>query len=187
MKRPMLSLLVLLLLLTPMVYAQEIAPQTRQEVIQLEGMDETVTTTYIESPRGYSMWIDTDILSLQPESEGNNMDVFLRPDIDDMSYEVSICYNSQLDYTFEQAIRDVLRTMTENYGFAEEFEADGTFTNLPAVGIYAMEGDTTILQYIVDASDGEYYVVVKFPNEAAEGFASRVIWMLRSFEVLPRD
>lgn len=187
MRKLMLSMLVLLMFLAPMVHAQEAVLQTREEIIQLEGMDETVTTTYIESSRGYSIWIDTNILALQPEDEGNNIDVYLRPGMDDMRYEVCIYYNSQLGYTFEQAIRDVQQSMSENFGFAEEFDAEGTFTNLSAVGIYAMDGDTTILQYVVDAGEGEYYVVIKFPQEAAEGFASRVIWMLRSFEISSRE
>lgn len=167
--------------------ADDVTLPTRQDIIYLEGVEETVTTTYLKSSRGYSIWIDANYLVLQPEDEGNNMDVFLRPGMNDIRYQVSICYNNQLGYTFEQAVHDVQQSMTENYGFAEAFDMEGTFTNLPAVGIYANDDDTTILQYVVDAGEGEFYIVIMFPQEAAEGFGSRVIQMLKSFKVLPWD
>lgn len=185
MRKQMALLIVILICISNLIaFAEETVLQTRQEVIYLEGVEETVTTTYVESARGYSMWIDTEMLALQPEGEGNDMDVFMRPDTDDMRYQLVVYYSSQLGYTFEQAAQDVLQTMTDNYGSAEAFEIEDTFENVLAYGFYALDEDITILQYVVDAGAGVYYIAIMFPQEASEGFGSRVIQMLNSFEIL---
>lgn len=148
-------------------------------------MEETITTTYFESTRDYSIWIDTELLTLQPEDEGIGMDIFVKPNVDDRRYEVCVYFGGWLDYTFEQAVDAVQENMILNYGFAEAFDVEGTFTDLSACGLYATVDDITILEYIVDMGNGAYYIHIQFPNEAAEGFGSRVIQMLASFEVFP--
>ena len=184
--RMVLFVVLAMVLFIPLSQAAEEMPETRQEVITLEGVDETITTTYFESSRGYSMWIDTSFLSLQPEGEGNDVDVFLRPDLN-RGYEVDINYAGWLGYTFEEAVESARQVLIDNYGVADAFDIEGTFIDLPACGFHAADGDASILQFIVDQGEGAYFIRVLFPQEAAEGFGSRVMQMLNSFEVLPRN
>ena len=178
-------ILVLSILLIPQaIDAGDTVPQTRQEVIQLEGMDETITTTYVESEKGYSMWIDTDCLVLQPEIEGLGMDVYASPYSNaEFRCELVIYQGGLYDYSFEQAIEDTRQTLLENYANADALENVGIFANLNASGFYAITDDSTILYYLVETETEVFHLVITCPHEAVEGFASRVIWMLRSFEI----
>lgn len=176
-----------LMALASLSYAESPIPVTREESIYLEGVEETITTTRFESQRGYSLWIDTDYLTLQPEGEGNDIDEFLRPDTEDRRYLVAINYDGVLGYTFEEAAESALQVLTDNHAGAEEFDIEGTFTGLTARGFCATDGDMTFLKYVVDAGEGAFYIYITFPREAAEGFGSRAIQMLKSFEILARD
>lgn len=183
MKRILPLLTAILFSLVSLSCAEAPLLQTRTESIFLEGVEETITTTRIETYRGYSWWIDTDYLTLIPEVEGLGMDLFRRPDTEDNRYEVAIYYGGWLGYTFEEDAEITLQNMLDNYANAEEFDIDRTFADLPARGFCATEGDMTFLHYVVDVGEGAYHIGISFPQEAAEGFGSRVIQMLRSFEV----
>jgi hypothetical protein len=61
------------------VIAEDFTPDTRQEVIRLEGTDETIITTHIRSDLGYSMWIDTNYLAPQSREEGSDLDLYVSP------------------------------------------------------------------------------------------------------------
>ncbi len=163
-----------------------VEPVTREEIIQLEGADETIITTRFESTRGYAMWLDMQYLELLPESEGNDIDEFRYMAADDDRYSVSINYSGQWEYTFAMACDDVKQVLIDNHGSAEEIDAEGVFTGFDARGFAAKNGDITILEYVVDAGEGSFYIYITFPHEAAEGFGSRMIWMLRSFELNER-
>jgi len=117
-------MLALFILLIPQaIHAGDVAAQTRQEVIRLEGMDETITTTYVESEKGYSMWIDTDYLVLQPEIEGLGMDVYASPySSAPFRCELVIYQSGLYDYSFDQAIEDTRQMLVENYGNADALE-----------------------------------------------------------------
>ncbi len=160
------------------------APQTRQETIRIEGMDETITTTYIQSAKGYSLWIDTDVLVLQPEEEGLGMDVYAPPDIvPEVPREMVIYQGGLYDHSFEQATQDTRQVLLDNYGNAETIENADLFDGLNAAGLSATDGDNTILEYLVESDDEVFHIVITCPNEAVEGFGARVLWMLKSFEV----
>lgn len=167
-----------------LAFAEAAAPQTRTETISLEGTEETIITTYVETYRGYSLWIDTNYLALVPEIEGLGMDLFRRPDSEDNRYEVAIYYAGWLGYTFEEDAEITLQNMQDNYAGAEKFDTEGTFTGLPARGFHATDGDMSYLHYVIDAGEGAFHIDISFPSEAAEGFAARVIRMLGSFEVI---
>ena len=175
----------LVTLVTPLaIHAGDSMPQTRQEVIQLEGMDETITTTYVESLKGYSLWIDTDCLVLQPEDEGGGMDVYASPySSAEFNCELVIYQSGLYDYSFGQAIEDTRQVLMENYGNADLLENVDLFTGLNASGFYSIAGDNTIIYYLVETETEVFHLVITCPHEAVEGFASRVIWMLKSFEV----
>ncbi len=166
------------------------APLTREETISIEGMDEAITTTYFESPRGYAFWIDPNHLTLVPEDEGNDIDEFVPPGAAPNSgYSLAINYSSALDYTFDLAAEDTEQMLIENYGSVQPLElSSDLFSGLPAKGWFTMdtvetENDTIICEYIVQAGEGVFYVSLTYPQVATEGFGSRVEKMLKSFEV----
>lgn len=184
MKKMVLPLLVAILTtLGSWALAEAPALQTRTESIFLEGTEETITTTRVESYRGYSWWIDTSCLALIPEVEGLGMDLFRRPDIEDSRCEVAVYYAGWLGYTLGDDVESTLQTMKDNYASVEALDVGDTFTDLAARGFRATDGDMRYLHYIVDAGEGAFHIDVSFPLEAAEGFGARVIQMLRSFEV----
>jgi hypothetical protein len=76
--------------------------------------------------------------------------------------------------------------LMENYGNADYLDGiDGEILgdHHNASGFYAMSAEHTILYYLIDTGDYVFSYVITCPNEAMEGFASRVIWMLKSVEI----
>lgn len=185
MKKLLLPVLAIWIVMASLSCADGLALQTRTETIFLEGTEETIITTLVESFRGYSLWIDTNYLTLVPEIEGLGMDLFRRPDIEDIRYEIAIYYGGWLDYSFDEDANITLQTMLDNYAIAEEFDVGDTFTGIVARGFYAMDGDMTYLHYVVQREEGAFHINISFPQEASEGFGSRAIQMLKSFVVIP--
>lgn len=184
MRKSVVLVVALVALLVPQaIHAQEDMPRTRQEVIQLEGMEETITTTYVESPKGYSLWIDTAYLVPQPEDEGVGMDVYASPNsTPEFTCELLVYQSGLYDYSFEQAIEDTRQVLMDNYGNADELENVELFANLRGSGLCATADDNTVIYYLAGTETEVFHLVIHCPNEALEGFASRVIWMLKSFE-----
>ena len=183
-------LLVIVLLIPTIAYTEGAFPQTREERILLEGMEETVTTTYVESTKGYSLWIDTEYLIPQPEVEGLGMDIYVSPyNNADFHCELAIYESGLYDYSLEQAIKDTRQMLLDNYGNADiienvDFFDDLRAAGLSAVGLSATAENNMIQYYLFESGNWLYHAVITCPQEAEEGFASRVLWMLRSFEVI---
>ncbi|MCL1963809.1 MAG: hypothetical protein FWF69_01960 [Firmicutes bacterium] len=185
MKKMLLMAMALMLLIMPMACADETAPQTREEIILIEGMEETITTTYYHSDRGYSIWLDTGILEVQPEVEGIGFDILRLPGADGLAgYEVDILYAPfGLGRSFEDAAKDLRQSLLERYGNAEQFETDEIFTDLHAYGFFTEEENHYIVSYAVDQGEGAFYITICYPADAAEWFGVRVARMLGSFAV----
>lgn len=181
MKRLILIMLAMLLLSMPAVLAEQ-APETRQETIRLEGMEERITTTRFVSPRGYAFWYDPEIIVPREADEGNDIDDFVRPDAVDDMYQLSVHYGEALGYSFEQAATDVEQTMKESY--SESGVIEKAPFSFECQGFYGRSGDQTSLYYVVKAGDGAFYIHVRYPSEAAEGFGDRIGQMLESFEIV---
>ncbi len=81
----------------------------------------------------------------------------------------------------EQAVSDARQVLLDNYGNADRIENADLFGGLNAAGLYAADGDQIILEYLVEAGETVFHISITCPAEAEEGFASRVLWMLRSF------
>lgn len=182
--RILLLTLALLMMAMPLASAQE----TRTEIIMLEGMEEEIETTYFESPRGYSFWYDPQSIIPQvwgdEDGEGNDIDTFVPANPDAASpIRLDIYFGGGLSYTLDQAARDTMDMLIENYGQAEAWDVSGMFEDgLLARGFYAPQGDGVMTDYfLVEANGGAFHIVLTYPLEAAEGYASRIRWMLRSF------
>ncbi|MCL2867226.1 MAG: hypothetical protein FWF47_05645 [Clostridia bacterium] len=178
--------LVLIVLLIPILACSDSAiPQTRQERILIEGMEETITTTLVKSGKGYSMWIDTEYLVLQPEIEGLGMDIYVSPyNNTGFHCELAVYESGLYDYSLEQAVEDTRQVLQENYGNEDIIENVNFFEGLRAAGLSATDGDNVILYFLMESDSVLFHTVITCPREAEEGFASRVLWMLRSFEVM---
>ena len=186
MRKTLPRILLIIVLLAPMIACSEGAyPRTREERVSLEGMEETITTTYVESTKGYSLWIDTEYLIPQPEVEGLGMDIYVSPcNNADFHCELVVYESGLYDYSLEQAIKDTRQMLLDNYGNAGMIENADSFGSLRGAGLSAADGDHMILYFLLESESLLYHAVVTCPQEAAEGFVSRVLWMLRSFEVI---
>ena len=183
--RLMLFVLALLILVAPCAMAGNLEDTTRKEKIMLEGMEEEIEAHYFSSERGYAFWYDPKVITPQPESEGVEMDIF-RPTNPDAieGVELTIHYENAQGYTFEQAKKDIEKTLQDNYGGFEK--AAAVITEAYPYEVYsAHDGNSTILSYVIDnAGVGAFYVTAKYPIEATEGFGSRIEQMIGSFHIL---
>ena len=186
MRKTLPMILLIIVLLVPMIaYSEDAIPQTREEHISIEGMEEAITTTFVESGKGYSLWIDTECLILQPEIEGLGIDIYVSPyNNADFHCELAIYESGLYDYSLEQAIEDTRQVLLDNYGNAGIIENVDFFGGLRASGLNAVAGDNLTMYFLVESESLLYHAVITCPREAEEGFASRVLWMLRSFEVV---
>ena len=182
-------ILAMLLALAPMLGAlSETAPQTKEGTIYLEGMPETVTLTLFESERGYRLWYDADMFALLPAGEESDADAF-RPAspgaVDGVS--LSVNYSCQLDYTLEDAGRDVQKSLQENGYTVTSIDTNEVFPAYRSLGFHAVKGEAIVEKYIVGAEEGEFYITTEYPLTAAEGFGGRLRYIASTFEIMGED
>ncbi len=179
-------ILAMMLALSPMLGAlSETAPQTKEGIIYLEGMPETVTLTLFESERGYSLWYDASMFAFAPADEGNDIDAFkpVSPDAVD-GVSLSINYSAQLDYTLEDAGRDVQKSLQENGYTVTTVDTNELFPAYQSFGFHSVKGNTITETYVVAAEEGQYYITAAYPLEAAEGFGGRLRYIVSTFEIM---
>ncbi len=179
-------ILAMMLALFPMLGAlSETAPQTKEGTIYLEGMPETITLTLFESERGYRLWYDANMFAFVPADEGNDVDTFkpASPDAVD-GVSLTINYSAQLDYTLEDAGRDVEKSLQENGYTVTPVDTNELFPAYQSFGYHGVKGDSTTDTYIVAAEEGQYYITAEYPLEAAEGFGGRLRYIVSTFEIV---
>lgn len=164
--------------------AAESAPVTKESVITLEGMQETLTLTLYEGPRGYRLWYDANMFALATPDEGSDIDAFVPQNPDAVSgVGLYINYSARLDYTLQMAREDVRKSLEENGYTVTEADAKLLFPNNEAYGFHAVKDMSAVDKYVVAAQTGEFYITLEYPLEAAEGFGARLLSMAATFEL----
>lgn len=172
-----------LLLLTGAALAED-TPQTRKTIIFLEGMEETITETRLDTGRGYAIWYDAEMFALMPEDEGGGMDTLL-PAHDTASQAIAFSVVPSGAMTEEYA--------AETAEAIPESLADNGFTVAPidvatlaqpylVSGYQGTKEDAVIEVYFINAEDEYYTITLEYPQEAAEGYGARMQGMLLTFE-----
>ena len=166
----------------------EAVPDTRVGTIELEGMQEAVNEALFESPKGYTLWIDTERFAYIEPDEGNDIDTFEPIDLNALDgVGLYINYSSQLDYTLDMARDDVKKTLMDNGYEGIEIDAKLLFPNYEAYGFHAVKDGMVVEKYIVAAKDGEFYLSLEYPQEAAEGFGARLWHMASTFTLVEKE
>lgn len=183
-----LALLMIAFMLMPGFAAAE-QSETRMETIMLEGVAEEIETTRFESNRGYSIWLDTSRFELLPEDEGGGVDQYVPIDGGYGSPVMLTIHGwNPIDYTIDDAQRDTMSMLTDNGFQAEEMELAKDFLEAYEIrGISGIMDDQFMLYYLIGTQSGIYYASIECPMEAAEGFATRLIYAVASFEAFPLD
>ena len=163
-------------------------PETKEGTIYLEGMPETVTLTRFDSQRGYTLWYDANMFAYVPADEGSDIDEF-RPANPDAIPGVSLAvtFSAQLDYTFEDAKRDVRASLWENGYTVTDIDTASLFPQLDTAGYHGVKGDGITESYVINSGAGAFYITLQYPLVAAEGFSARMRYMTMSFELLKAD
>lgn len=171
MTRRLLAFLTVLLLLNGCALAQS---TTMLETYSVEGNDETGTVTLFESMYGYTLWYDAARMVYVAPSEGTNEDLFV-PSKDAQTTGVFfsvVMGGKTLDYTLENALEDQRRTLEEN-GYDVVSQDSEILTGVSLSGIEEIR--------VLETDRGFYYVTVRYPFEAAEGWGARLSRMADSF------
>ena len=182
-------ILAMMLALSPMLGAlaetAPAAPQTKESTIYLEGMPETITLTLFESEQGFRLWYDANMFNFAPAKEEEYDDVFrpANPDAVEGVY-LSIRFSSKLDYTLEDAGRDVEKSLQENGYTVTALDTSEIFPAYRSFGFHGVNVESVMEKYIVEAEEGQYYITASYPLIAAEGFGGRLHQTVATFEIM---
>ena len=180
--KKMLLLVICGLMLLGTALAEE--PETRTVISMIEGMEETVTLTRLDTGRGYEVWYDAQYFVLMPEDEGGGMDVLV-PASEDA--ELGIAFSvvasgmtgpENVDL-HAQAIADTLA----DSGYEGVTPVDGiVLENAELVaGYHGVQEGRVVQVNLVKAGEEYFTVTLEYPQEVAEGYGSRMTAMLQTF------
>lgn len=185
MKAARIALAMMLALLFALGAAAETLPETREDVIALEGMDEAVTLTRFDSERGYRLWVDAAMFAFVPAGEGNDIDAFCPANPEAVpGVSLSIHYSAQLGYAFGDAERDVRQNLLDNGFEVTDADAAALFPKYPAAGFHGVKGDAILEEYVIASGEGAFYLTLAYPLITAEGFGTRMRYMAATFEII---
>lgn len=120
------------------------------------------------------------------KGKGGGADIFVPVNPDALSpISLTITFDNSDEFsTLEGAIQKTLVMMTENYVNVDEGDTGDLFADFDAHVIWAQDGDLSICRYLVSGNYGVFQFILIYPLEAAEGYGSRILWMLKSFEII---
>ena len=175
MMKKLFSLALTLVLLAGFTCAH--AAQTRERVIMIEGCEETIVETLYESALGYQIWYPADLLQAYMQ---DGSDYFDSPD---GSVGVAIVASNMspeyVDEDMEALIELSVANGGEVLGEVEHWETE-LGVNVKHVDI--IYDSTYNSAYTLYGTDWVFDVSCHYPQEAAEGFGTRIEQMLSTFE-----
>ncbi len=162
--------------------AAEQAPRQKIETIWLEGLPEEVTLTRYESPLGFALWYDAAFFRPEPWRGETGTERFLRPEGGDASYELSL-YKSPAGSAVAAVARDEALALLSSPGaVAQERDTSGLFGGRESFGAYAVADGLVRELYGVRTDAGFYFITLRCPLEALEGWGSRAYALIQSIE-----
>lgn len=165
-------------------------PARKTLTIQLEGMPEEMPVTEYRLEGLYTVWYDADHFLPVPLENGIRFELMDNR----LSAEVSFSIEDTWDpgRTDESGLAD-FREEYERQGWAcEGIDAVGmlplfSFPDDPVQGFAAIKDRQEALVYLAWAASGTYLCTLRYPLEAAEGWGTRMHFMLNTLEALPGE
>ncbi|NLL40147.1 MAG: hypothetical protein GX254_11265 [Clostridiales bacterium] len=146
------------------------------EVIQLEGMDETVNYKLVKGRFGYLMPMDIDRFEFQ---EGEEADYF-RSIANENVFMTVLYINDTTAEAEARARMDVPRNATA----AMEDVTIGAYEGKGVHIAYGSEPDSKIVDfYLIEHEGGVYEISHIYFLQAAEGFGARMYFMTQDFKI----
>lgn len=182
-------ILAMMLAISPMLGAlaetAPAVPQTKESIIYLEGMPETVTLTLFESEQGYRLWYDANTFIYAPAGEEEYEDVFrpANPNAVEGVY-LSVRYEYKEDYTLEDAGRDMEKSLQDSGYQVAPVDTSEMFPACRSFGFHSVNADSAKDTYIIEAEEGQYYITAAYPLIAEEGFGGRLRQTVATFEIM---
>lgn len=152
--------------------------ETKTETIYLEGMPHEITMTKQVSPLGYTLWYDPEILTPQPQAEGQ-ADRYTPTQLAAEQAEMQIyrlnADKADLDATKQEAVQLLAN---ENIP-AQPIDTTGLFNGAQSFGVSGINEKELREYYGVKTPAGIYMVFLRYPLEALDGWGARAYRMLQ--------
>lgn len=176
-------LAVLIGIMPTVSFAQQ--SEQKEMTLQIEGMPETILMTRYKVEALFALWYDAK--NFAPEAKENGVRFEL---IDNqLSSEVSFTVENLNDPNSleDPVLEDFIKEYVAKGWICEELDATGMLPlfNLPDIPVrsfIARQNRETALIYLSNISSGYYLSTLRFPNEAAEGWANRMLFMINTLE-----
>ena len=155
---------------------------TRTETVRIKDTDIVTETTYFESLRGYAIWIDTSVLTLQDVGHEDDVDRFTA--VDGSGIEIDIFFAGGMDETLSEIAGEVMDLLLDNFGQVEELEASEIFSGYSGLGYASTHDGICVEHYLIEVAGSAFHIVMSYPEETDSATTDRVRAMLSSFELL---
>ena len=149
-----------------------------EAVIEVEGMEETVWYANYRSDKGYAMAYDVERFAPEQYAE---YDLFAK--LYNPSYLADFIWISRV-YNADEGAAEAKRNALIDAGYS----ASGISQTRVGSGGYlakcfsARQGEVIARHFFVDAGNGYFTIVVTYTQQTAEGYGTRMLQMLNTFE-----
>ena len=183
-KKALPVILAMLIGIMPAVsFAQQ--PEQQEMTILLEGMPETILMTRYTVEALFALWYDAKYFVPEAKEFGVRFEL-----IDNqLSSEVSLIVENVNDpNSFEDPVlEDFITEYVAKGWICDELDATDmlplfNIPDIPVRGFLARQNREAALIYLSNISSGYYLSTLRFPNEAAEGWANRMLFMINTLE-----
>ena len=147
------------------------------KVIQLEGIEETVSYMLINGSFGYTMPLDVDRFDFRA---GENADLFISSADLSVYIAVSFAENTSVDEQLQVLLGDEgIVSSDENAAKLGDYDATNLYTE------YGSDTSSKVVDhYLIEDSGGVYVISCVYFQEAAEGLGARMYYMAQDFEIV---
>ncbi len=147
------------------------------KVIQLEGIEETVSYMLINGSFGYTMPLDVDRFDFRA---GENADLFISSADLSVYIAVSFAENTSVDEQLQVLLGDEgIVSSDENAAKLGDYDATNLYTE------YGSDPSSKVVDhYLIEDSGGVYVISCVYFQEAAEGLGARMYYMAQDFEIV---
>ncbi len=162
----------------------------REESIIREGIPETFQTTLFRWEGILSLWYDAQSFVPAVTPHGVRFDLIANALSGPVSLSIEDMQKSGGDA--DVALTDTRQDYEQNGWVCDDLDTDGIlpnfhFADTPVQGFVAQRDGQIAQVYLSSVASGYYLCTLRFPQEAAEGWSTRMTHMLNTLEPLPGE
>ena len=162
----------------------------REETVMLEGMPEALTITLFRWEGILSLWYDAQSFVPAITSCGVRFDLIVNKLSEPVSLSIDDIWDP--DGSDESALSNAQDEYEREGWVCKELDTDGImpsfhFADEPVLGFIAQKDGQIVQVYITSVASGSYLCTMRFPQEAAEGWGTRMTHMLNTLEPMPGE